>query len=149
MVYDPYQILLAMQNPCRSIQIMQRYADSYASSNPEICWEQIGAKDGPAQPENMWSAPPWISTVRAEPEHEQAAGAGAGAKDRRRSRTGGGGTETEPRGAESWLGLRAAADSITNNLTAGIPEPCPQISKNKAPARGGHDAGWCFLFFTP
>lgn len=86
MVYDPYQILLAMQNPCRSIQIMQRYADSYASSNPEFYWEQIGAKDGPAQPENMWSAPPWISTVRAEAEQEQeprpSAGtkAGAGAK---------------------------------------------------------------------
>ena len=34
-------------------------------AKPEICWEQIRAKDGPSQAGNMWSAPPWISTVRA------------------------------------------------------------------------------------
>ena len=44
--------------------------------NPEIYLEQISAEDGPALAENMWSAPPWISTVRAK------AGVKAGAKRR-------------------------------------------------------------------
>ena len=43
-------------------------------AKPEIYLERSEAKDGPSQAGNMWSAPPWISTVRA------GAKAGAGAE---------------------------------------------------------------------
>lgn len=44
------------------------------------------------------------------------------------------------------MGLRAAADSITNNLTAVIVEPCPQISKTKhRPVEDMTLPGVCFF----
>ena len=90
-------------------------------AKPEIYLERSGAKDGPSQAGNMMERP-------ALDQHGPSRSQG---RSRNRSRTGGGGVRAEPRGAESWLGLRAAPLGITNNLTAGIVEPCPQISKTK------------------
>ena len=45
--------------------------------------------------------------------------------------TGGGGTLVHTGGIESCQGLRAAPDSIANNLTIGIPGTHPQISKTE------------------
>lgn len=92
MVWISYQILLASLNQQGIIQVMQRYASSYASSY----LSRQGQQPGPVklQPENIGRPPPLPEPV-----------------------TGGGGTLVRPRGARSCQGLRAVPLTITNNLT--------------------------------
>lgn len=72
---------------------------------------------------------------------------GPGPSARSEVEPGGGGTRPGPRGAESWLGLRAEYNVYIYNLTAGIPITHPlKFQKQQHLSVLGHDAGWCFCF---